>query len=832
MHMLVSNCRLAWRLLRRDARAGELRVLAAALVIAVASVASVAFFTDRVKAGLNAQADKLLGADLMLSADRPLPISFADQAQHLGLAMVRSVRFNSMVLPGGGDASSPVLAEVRAVTEGYPLRGEVLLADERDPAGRKATGIPARGTVWIDQRLALRANLQVGGAITLGQSTLRIAAIIQQEPEMSMGIMALAPKLMMNDADVRGTELLQPGNRATYRLLLAGDDIPAFRAWAERNLGPGQRMENIRELRPEVKGALERAEKFLGLAALVAVILSAVAVALATGRYLRRHFDACAVMRCLGAPQRQTFLLYLLQFLCLGVTASAIGVALGIAGQWLLVLLLQNLIGSTLPWADWNPAWQALATGLALLAGFALPPLAALSRIPPLRVLRRDLGLPRVGGWAAYLAGFAAIAGLVYWRAADPKLGSYVLGGMAATLAAALLAAWLLLALARAVPRRGFNWRFGLANLHRRPLASSLQIAALGLGLMALLLLTLVRSDLLANWRSSLPPDAPNRFLINIQPGQAEPLAQLLKGRGADARLYPMVRGRLTAINGKPVSAESYGDERAKRLVDREFNLSSSQALPPDNRLVSGQWWGVDARGQISLEDGIARTLGIKLQDRLTYDIAGQKIEVQVANLRRVEWGNFRVNFFAILPPRDLAGLPASYITAFRLPETDRETMVQLVQQFPNVLVIDVSEIIHQVQSIMDQVAQAVQFVFLFTLLAGLLVLQAAIAATQDERAFDAAVLRTLGASRGQMRSAQLTEFIALGSLSGVLAASGATALAWVLAKRVFDIPFTLDPWLWAIGLFGGAAGVALAGWLGTRSTLGQPPIAVLRRYA
>lgn len=832
MSSYLSNLRLAWRLLRRDARAGELRVLAAALIIAVASVASVAFFTDRVKAGLNAQADKLLGADLMLSADRPLPPEFAQQARAEGLAQVASVRFNSMVLPAGEKQGAPVLAEVKSVSEGYPLRGEIVLADAANAAGRVAREIPARGTAWIDQRLAARANLGVNDAITLGQLTLRVAAVIQQEPETSASFMSFGPKLMINDADVPATQLLQAGNRASHRLLLAGANSPAYRAWAQPRLQTGQRLENIRELRPEVKSALDRAEKFLGLAALVAVILSAVAVALATGRYLRRHLDACAVMRCLGAPQRQTLALYVVQFTWLGIAASFAGVVVGLAGQQLLVLLLRNLIGSDLPWADWRPAWEGLVTGLALLAGFALPPLAALAKIPPLRVLRRDLGLPRVGGWFAYLTGSAVIAGLVYWRAHDPKLGSYVLLGLAGTLAAALVTAAALLALARGIPRRGFNWRFGLANLHRRPLAASLQIGALGLGLMALLLLTLVRSDLLANWRSSLPPDAPNRFLINIQPDQVDPLAKFLRAHGTAAALYPMVRGRLVAINARPVSPEAYADERAKRLIEREFNLSSAQDLPSDNHIVAGQWWTPRAHGEISLEEGIAQTLDIKLHDTLTYDVAGQRVEAEVTTLRKVEWTNFRVNFFAVLPPGDLQGLPASYITAFRLSDNDSQTMVELVQQFTNVLVIDVSEIVRQVQSIMDQVAQAVQFVFFFTLLASLLVLQAAIASTQDERAFDAAILRTLGATQKQMRAAQITEFVALGALAGVLAASGATVLAYFLAKRVFDIPFSIDPWLWAIGLGAGALGVALAGWLGTRSTLRQPPITVLRRLA
>ena len=637
----------------------------------------------------------------------------------------------------------------------------------------------------------------------------------------------------MNNADVAATQLLQPGNRATYRLLLAGDGVAAYRAWAQTRLMTGQRLESIRELRPEVRQALERADKFLGLAALVAVILSAVAVALATGRYLRRHLDACAIMRCLGAPQHQTLTLYMLQFAVLGLLASVIGVALGLLGQQLLVLLLRNLVGTQLPWASWQPAWQGLVTGLALLAGFALPPLVALAKISPLRVLRRELGLPRVAGGLAYLAGGGVIAVLVFWRAQDPKTGGYVLLGLAGTLAVALVVSWLMLRVARAVPRRGFNWRFGLANLHRRPLASSLQIGALGLGLLALLLLTLVRGDLLRNWRASLPADAPNKFLINIQPDQVDPLTRFLHEQGElNARLYPMVRGRLVAINGNVLDPNAYDDERAKRLAEREFNLSAAADMPTDNRIVAGAWWQPGAHGEISLEEGIAQSLKIKLHDKLTYDIAGQRLSCEVSSLRKVEWGTFRVNFFAVLSPGALDAYPTSYITAFRLPEENQATLAQLVRHFPGVLLIDVGDIVRQVQTIMDQVASAVEFVFIFTLLAGLLVLQAAIASTQDERAYDAAILRTLGASRAQLRAAQATEFIVLGALAGLLAAGGATALAYVLAKRVFDIPFTVNPWLWAIGLAAGTVGVGIAGWLGTRATLNQPPVVVLRRFA
>jgi putative ABC transport system permease protein len=826
----VNTIRLALRLLRRDWRAGELSVLIAALVLAAASVGTVSFFADRVKGGLAGQANLLLGADLMLSADRPLPPDYAREAQARGLATVPVVRFNSMVQAPGSDA---VLADVKAVGPGYPLRGAVALAAPGAPEGLPAQGIPRQGEAWSDTRLAARLGLAIGSRLAVGETTLTITAIVQQDPEVAGGLLTLGPRLLMNIDDVPATNLLQPGNRASYRLLVAGGAIDAYRAWALPRLERGQRLESIRDLRPEIRLTLERSDRFLALAALVAVILAAVAVALAAARYLRRHLDAAAMMRCFGAPQRQILGLFVIQFCVLGLCASGAGTLVALGGQQLLVALLGAVIHADLPPPGWLPAAGSMVTGLSLLFGFALPPLIALSRVPPLRVLRRDLGMSRAGGGLAYAIGPATIAALVAWQAQDLRTGAIVIGGIAALLAAAAAAAWLLIRLLRLLPQRGYTWRYGLANLRRRPLGSSLQIGALALGVMALLLLTLVRGDLLRNWRASLPPDAPNAFLINVLPDQVDGVRALLRRElHVDATLLPMVRGRLVEVNGAPFITAKLPDERARRLGEREFNLSWSQALPPGNRVVAGQWWKPGETGAAagaSLEDGLARTLGIKLGDTLTYDIVGTRISVRVTSLRKVDWESFRVNFFALFAPGALDPMPKTYISAVRAAAGNAAWLTALVHQYPNVLVIDVGEILGQVQSIMDQVALAVEFVFLFTLLGGVLVLEAAIATTQDERRYDAAVLRTLGASQRQLSAAQVAEFLALGALAGLLAAAGATATGYALADRVFEIPFGWNPALWLIGVAGSAACVAVAGWLGTRSTLRQPPLAALR---
>jgi len=835
----MPTLRLALRLAARDWRAGEMRVLIVAIVLAVASVGTVAFFADRVKQGLAQQANLLLGADLMVSGDRPLPDVYATQAHALGLATSPAIRFNSMVAQSGRSDSVAVLTDVKAVAQGYPLRGSVTLVDPARGTKRAANGIPAPGEAWIDTRLADRIGAHSGSRLAVGDATLTVTAIIAQEPEIAGLTFAPGPKLLLNLSDVPATHLLQPGNRATWRLLVAereNGQLDRYRAFVADHLQPGQRVESVRDLRPEVRQTLERAERFLGLSALVAVLLAAVAVALAASRYLRRHLDAAAMFRCFGAPVAQTLALFVIQFIAIGIAASALGLAGALAGQQLLAVLLSGALVSTLPSPSWMPAVTALATGLLLLFGFALPPLVALANVPPLRVLRRDLPRPRAGGIAAYACGVATIALLVGWQAHEAEAAGIMLAGVGGLLVAAGALAWLLLALLKRVPARGVSWRFGLANLRRRAFASSLQIGALALGLTALLLLTVVRGDLVRDWRASLPPDAPNQFLVNVLPDQvADARAWLAQRLAVDTQFKPMVRGRLVELNGAPLDTSRYADTRARRLAEREFNLSWTDRLPPGNRVVDGRFWPADASGAaagISLEEGIAQKLGVKVGDRLTFDAAGLRITAPVTSTRKVDWDSFRVNFFALFAPGALDALPATYIAAFRAPEGDVNWLSGLVQRYPNILSIDVAEILAQVQSIVDRVARAVEFVFLFTLAGGLLVLQAAIASTQDERKFDAAIVRTLGASSAQLQGAHAAEFLLLGALSGLLGAAGATAIGWALADRVFSIPFTGNPLVFVYGIVGGALAVLIAGWLGTRETVREPPLAVLRELA
>lgn len=820
---------LALRQTWRDARGGELRVLVAALVIACAAVAAVGFFTDRIRLVLERQAGELLAADLVIAGTQP-PADFLDaEAGRRGLAHARTLTFPSVVL----NADASALAELKAVAPGYPLRGALKTAPEPYAPAADTRETPAPGTVWADERLLAELGAGVGSTLDVGASRLTVTRVLAYEPDRGGDLFSLAPRLMMALADLPATQLVQPGSRVTWRLLLAGtpEAVTGYRDWLGLRLPASMRVQDVREARPELRVALERAGRFLGLAAVAAVLVAGVGIAIAARRYALRHRDAVALMRCFGVTQGRVLALYSIELALLGLAGGLAGAGLGWLAQQGLAAILGELAGGTLPAASWRPLPAALATGLVAVLGYAAPPLAQLRKVPPLRVLRRELAPADAWTGAAYVSATLAAATLVLWQAGEPRLAVWVLVGTAATAVLLALGAWgLTRLLGRLRGRVGVAWRFGLANVSRRGGASIVQVVAIGLGLMVLLVLTLVRTDLLAGWRASLPPEAPNRFLINVQPGEVEALQAELHAAGLGAAtLHPMVRGRLTQIGERPVSAADYPEPRAQRLVEREFNLSWAEAPQPDNRIVAGRWFGPGARAEVSVEQGLAGTLGIRLGDRLRFAVAGQNVEGTVTSLRSVEWDSFHVNFFVVFPPGALDGLPATWITSFHLPAGRQALIAELVRAHPSVTVLDIDALLSKVREIIERVVLGVEYVFLFTLAAGLAVLYAAIQATRDERRYEAALARTLGASRRVVLQGLIAEFAVLGLLAGVLAAAGASVLGWGLAQQVFDFPYRPDPLLWLAGAAAGVFGVGLAGLAGTRAVLDQPPLATLR---
>jgi putative ABC transport system permease protein len=831
--MVVQSIRMSLR----DWRAGELRFLLVALIVAVAALTSVGFFVDRMRAGLARDANQLLGADLVVSADQPLDRAWHDAARARGLTLAETVAFPSMAIAGSGDEAVSQLAAVKAVSPGYPLRGRVKTATQPGGAETPARDIPAPGTVWVDHVLLTALNAAVGSRLTLGEKTFEVARIIAAEPDRGAGFMNFAPRVMLALSDLPATQLIQDGSRVTYRLLAAGtpQQDAAFKQWAQTRIESGKlrgiRLESLEAGRPEMRATLDRAEQFLSLVSLLSAMLAAVAIAMAARRFMLRHIDACAMLRCLGMTQRQVTLMYLIEFLIIGLAGSACGALAGYASHFILLQWLGPLVAADLPAASLAPALQGLSAGLLLLLGFALPPVLQLANVPHNRVIRREQEPPKPMALATYGGGMAAFTALLLWQAGNPKLGLLTAGGFLGGVALFALCAWLgLKALAALRPRvRRPSWRFALNALQRRPAATIVQSVALALGLMALLLLTVVRGELIDGWQRATPPDAPNRFVINIQNDQKAALESALRTAGVNApELYPMIRGRLVRLNDRAITGTTYVDDRAKRLVDREFNLSAMSEIPPQNKIVAGRWLD-DRRPQASVEEGLAKTLNLKLGDRMVFDVAGQSVVAEITSIRKLDWGSMRVNFFVVLNPSSVRDLPQTWITAFHLPPSQAAVANRIARDFPNLTIVDVGGILKQIQDVIGQVVAAVEFLFLFTLASGVLVLYAALAASQDERMREAALLRALGATRSQLSRAQWIEFALIGGLAGVLAATGAAAVGWALARFVFNFDWAFAPSVWMAGIAAGAACALLGGWFGLRRVLNRPPLQTLR---
>ncbi len=820
--------RLAWRLFGRELRSGELRLLFGALCIAVAAVTAVGFLADRIRLALDQEARQLIGGDLVLRGDQAWPDAWIEEARQRGLTIVPTLGFPSMVQAG----EYIQLADIKAVGTGYPLRGRLSATLLPGMPGQTMAAGPSPGSVWLDERLAGVLHVAPGDLLTLGRSRLRIAAILTQEPDRSFNLLSLAPRLLMHIDDVPASGLVQFGSRVTHRWLMRGEtgQVADYRRWLEPRLQRGQRIEDVENARPEIHGAMDKAQRFLGFATLLTVILSAVATALAARRYLQRHLDACALMRCLGSSQGDLLRLHSMLFLFLALAAILLGSLAGFAAHGVLLHSLSGLLGVELPRPGVLPLLLGAAVAFVLLFGFAFPPLLQLSQVPSMRVFRRELGAPALSMRTAYLLGYGSLAGLVVLVAGDLRLGMLAVAGFSAALAVFWISASgivRLIALA-AGPQPG--WRQGLANLGRHRTAAVLQVVSLAVGLMALSVLGIIRGQLLEAWQNSVPADAPNRFVINIQPDQTAPVGHFLAEAGIKAELSPMVRARLLQIAGRPVSAASFpGDERAQRLIEREFNLSWRPDLPPGNRLTAGEWFVPGASGQASVEAGLAGTLGISLGDELVFSVAGQERRVVVRNLRKLAWDSMQVNFFVLMAPGVIDDVPASYITSFHLADGQSALGRSLVERFPNLTVIDVEALLAQFGTLIEQVTAAVEFVFLFTLLAGSLVLYAALLGALDERRYEIALMRALGARRRPLMLALLTELALSGAVAGLIAGLGAWALGKVIALRVFEMALPFQPLVVLLLILMGGLLSAGVGWLALGRLLRTSPLMVLK---
>lgn len=828
----MNTFKFALTALKRDWYSGELRLVGISILIAVACLTSVNFFTDRVRRATEQQATELLAADLVLISSARIANEYINQAVDSGLIYSLNESFRSVIVKD----DKLELAEVKAVDANYPIRGHLRTTDRLFGEELVADSIPAQGTVWIDSRLMQALRVRPGDSINLGAIQLIIDKILTYEPDRGGDLFNIAPRLLINRNDLDATGLILPGSRVQYRLLLGGNTelINRYREQIQIDESNNIRIQGIRDARPEIRTALERAEQFLGLAALVSIALAGLAIAMSAQRYAIRHYDNCAIMRCLGLQQKQITQIYLFQLIILGVLCSLPGCAIGFIAQEGLNKLMIGMTQSSLPRPSLLPVFSGIIAGLVTVLAFALPQLMRLRKVSPLRVLRRDLNPLPLNNYVIYLIAVLALVLLSPWQSGNIELTIYTLLGLFMTTIVLAVSAKLMIILLRQLqPRLKMEARYGLANVTRRSNQSMIQIIGIGIGITVMLLLTLIRTDLLENWQNRLPDEAPNYFLINIQPDQVNAVRSFLSNSlNEDIQLYPMIRGRLTHINHEPVNLDNYQNPRAKRLAAREFNLSYADKMQEDNRLISGSWWPQQIRSEnyFSVEENISKTLGIKQGDTLTYLIAGQELNGKVINLRWVEWDSFNVNFFVVANPEALTTYPGTFISSFYIPDSKRSLLIELVKQFPSITIFDVDAILKQVRTIMDQVVQTVEFVFGFTILTGLVVLFAALQSTHDERTQESALMSALGANRKQIVSGLVAEFLFLGLITGFLSAVAASIIELLLAEFVFKIDIAVNPLIWVIAPITCCIIIVIIGLSGTRKALSSSPMVVLRK--
>lgn len=828
---MMSSLVLAWSQTLNLWRAGALRVLVFALVLAVVAITAVGFFTKRVESALSQQGALLLGGDLVVLADHAIAEKYDLLADKYALKSVKTYEFPSMVM--AGDVGQ--LAEIKAVESGFPLRGDVTLGQSANDAGTVVKSAPSAGEVWIEPRLANVLNVQVGDTLAVGEKQMRISAILQREPSRGGDMFSFAPRLMMFADDLADTKLIQYGSRVKYQLLLAGapDKIEAFHAEIKPLLGRGERVQDLRNARPEIKLALDKAEQFLGLSAMVSVVLAMVAMLLSSQPYIKQSLDAFALMRCFGSTQKTVLQILLWQTLLIAFFSALTGVVIAYVVQMGLARMVGHLFVGTLPSASFSPAAAGLAASILMMVAVVMPHAWQMRKLSAMNILRRETLLQPMSAQAKYVPAALTMMAMVFWQAQDSKIAISTIAAMLLMSAVLVLLTYVLVHAAklllsvRSGSRLLATLVIGVQGLKTRLGLSAMQMLGFSMGLTVLLLLALVRGDLISNWQASLPIDAPNRFAINIQPDQIDGIEQFFTRQNIqDTSVFPMVKGRLISINQVQVRSDRWQDERARRLGEREFNLSWASQMQSDNKLLAGKWWQPEDYGKpyLSLEHDLAKTLGIKLGDTLTFDVAGNPLMLTVTSLRKVDWDTMRANFFAVTPPGVLEQYPASYISSFHLPLGAETSLNQLLKQYPNLTVIDVAALMQQVRGIMQRMSTTVEYVFVFSLVTGLAVLYAALVATRDERVAEATLMRVFGASRRQVSAAYLTEFFCIGLIAALLATLTANALAYFISTYVLEIPFQFNLMLALFTLILATVAIPLAAWVGLRSFLNVPP--------
>lgn len=820
---------LALRLLWRDSRSGELTILLVALLIAVTSSSAISIFTNRLQSTMTSQTAEFLAADLVIKSPALLSEQWITQAQTRHLRSAQTIEFSSVLI----EHDELLLASVKAVSANYPLRGVLKVTDTSHLSPFIVQSAPEQGTAWVEKRVLSALHLNLGDLLIVGKKPLIITKILTYEPDKRGDFYSFSPRVMIHLEDLPATGVVQPGSRVSYFFQFAGEiqKIDAFHDWLKPQLNPSQRIMDIHHDRPELGGALDRVERYLGLCSIIIILISGVAIAMATQRYTERHFNATAILRCLGCRQQDILWLYGSQFLVLGLFASTVGCLLGLFAQEGLFYLLKSLLPQRVVEPTLFSILFGFLIGFIMLIGFALPPLLRLKHISPLRVLRRELLPLPSSAWLVYGLAIGLISLLIWRYTQDLKMTVTTLGGglCAGTVLGLCIYGGLRWG-RRILPHLNVTWRFGLQHLLQNSRASVGQIVAFSLTFVAMILSFTVRTSLLDSWQQQLPRNAPNHFALNIFAHEKDHFQADLQNQSILASaFYPIVSGRLVEINHTPVQKIISKDSQGENAISRELSLTWANNLPDDNKLIEGKTWQENQAGLVSVEQKLAKSLQIHLGDTLTFTVGSEQFTAQVANIRAVEWETMKPNFYMIFSPHTLENYPSTFLTSFYLPENQKDALNALIKKYPSTTILEVDAILQQFKTILNQLTAAINYLLYFALMAGFTVLFAAIYATLDSRIYEGALMRSLGATRLFLRKTHLIEFCFLGFMSGTLAVVMSETILYFLYTRVMHIAYQANFLLWFVVPLLGMLFVGLTGFWGVRKVVNQSPMKRLR---
>jgi len=819
---------LAFKLLIRDARRGELLILALSLLVAVSATTAIDLLADRLDRTMTQAAAEFMGGDLALSGHQPLALSILEEASRRGLESAETTEFSSMLV----EQDELLLAGVKAIPDHYPLRGTFKIKETLDGSPVETRAIPGPREVWVEAAVLSALHLKLGDTLTVGEASFRIRRILAYEPDRRGDIYSLSPRILINAKDLEATHIVQPGSHVHRIAVFNGtpEALKAFKYWLKPQLGPDQHLNDLDEDRPELGKAMSKAQQYLGLSSVAVVLLAGVAIAMSTRRHLRRHYDLIAILKCHGATSRDILVLAVFEYLMIGIVVSLPAAGLG----WLLESLLVTLMRPLLPGTLMDPGQGAfllgIGSGLLILFGFSLPIIQRLRRLPPLRVLRRELE-PAGSPWPIYLTATATVGWLLsrhsdsWWMVLGVFVGAGVL-----CLVMGGLAYIGLIATRRLIPSMPLAARLGFQHLCRTPLLTVTQVLVFSITLIALELILVIRTELINDWQQQLPLTAPNHFALNLFDADLPGFKDFMTASGmTPSPLYPVIRGRLTKINEDPALDRARKDPRAEASINRELSLTAVDLLPPDNRIVEGQWPDDGPEPGVSVEQALAGRLGLHLGDQLTFDIAGEPLTARVNSLRALEWDRMTPNFYMIFSGGRLDAFPRTWLTSFHLDPTQDEVKRALAKRFPAVTLLDVSKLLEQLNVILQQLSKAIEIILCLALLAGVAVLLATVRATSDERIHEDTLLRVIGARKRLLRRAQVIEFGALGLMCGLFSALTTELVVFYLATSVMDLPYHFHGVFFLATPLGGALLIAAAGFLSTRKITEVSPMSLLR---